>query len=72
MEDALTSSQNQSGITTKLWRNHLEQTTEQYQERSPITLDRQKNQLQHNLTGKECGGASRRLAGHPQVAESEG
>ena len=72
MEVALTSSQDQSGITTKLWKNHLEQKTEQWRERSLITLDRQKNQLQHNLTGRECGGDSRRLAGHPQVAVLEG
>ena len=28
VEVTLTSSQDQSGITTKLWRNHLEKTTE--------------------------------------------
>ena len=68
METTLTSSQDQSGITTKLWRNHLEQTTEQQRERSLITTDRQKKQLEHNLTGRECGGDVRGLAGHPQMA----
>ena len=48
MEVTLTSSQDQSGITTKLWRNHPEQTTEQWLERSLITSDTQKNQIEHN------------------------
>ena len=29
----------------------------------PIIMDRQKNQLQHNVTGRKCGGDVRRLAG---------
>ena len=36
VEATLTSSQDQSGITTKMWRNHLEQTTEQYWERENL------------------------------------
>ena len=31
-----------------------------------------KNQLQHNLTGKECCGDLRRLAEHPQAAAQGG
>ena len=49
MEATLTPSQEKSGIITKLWRNHLEQTTEQQRQRRLITSDTQKNQLQHNL-----------------------
>ena len=60
--------QDQSGITTKLWRNHPEQTIERWQERSLITSDRQNNQLRHNLTGRECGGDVSGLAGCPQAA----
>ena len=37
-------------------------------ERSLITKDRQKKQLHHNKTGRECGGGTRGLAGLPQVA----
>ena len=69
MEAALTSSQDQSGITTKLWRNYPEKTTEQQRERSLIISDRQ-NHLEHKQTGKECGG-DLRLAGCPQVAVLE-
>ena len=71
MEVTLTPSQDQSGITTKLWRNHPEQTTEQYTERSLRISDRQKNQLQYNLTGKECSGDLSRLAG-PQRWQHRG
>ena len=49
METILTSSQDQSGITTKWWRNYPEQTTEQEQEKSLKTLYTWKNKLQHNL-----------------------
>ena len=69
---SITFPQDQSGITNELWRSHLEQTTEQQRERRLITSDRQKNQPQDNLTGKECGGDSRKLAGRPQVAVPEG
>ena len=31
-------------------------------------MGRQKNQLQHNMTGRECSGNKRGLSGHPQVA----
>ena len=68
VEVTLTSSQDQSGIATKLWRNHPERTTKQQLERILITTDRQKNQLQYNLTGRKCGGAARGLLGHPQEA----
>ena len=68
MEFTLTSSQDQSGITTKLWRNHPEQTTEQQQERGLITSDRQQNQLQHNLIDRESGRDVRGLPGQPKVA----
>ena len=72
MEATLISSQGQSGITSKLWRNYPEQTTKQYIEIGLITSDRQKNHLWHYLTRKECGGDSRRLVGLPQVAVPEG
>ena len=49
VEDTLTSTQDQSGNTTKWWRNYTEQTTEQEQEGILKTLYTQKNQLQHNL-----------------------
>ena len=68
VEIALTSSQDQSGIAAKLWRNCLEQTTEQQQERSLITTDRQKNQLQHNVTGRESSGDTRGKAGYTRMA----
>ena len=38
VEATLTSSQDQSGITTKLWRNYPEQTTEQQQKEKPYNL----------------------------------
>ena len=50
METTLTPTEDQSGITTKQWRNFPEQTTEYQWERSLKTLERQKNQLQHNLS----------------------
>ena len=53
MEVTLSSSQEQSEITTKWWRNQLEQTTKQWLVRSCVTSDRQKNQLQHNVIGRE-------------------
>ena len=31
-------------------------------------MDRQKKQLQHNMTGRECGGGVIGLAGRPQGA----
>ena len=43
------STQDQSGNTTKWWRNYSEQTTERERERILKTLYTQKNQLQHNL-----------------------
>ena len=72
MEVTLISIQGQYGITTQLWRNHPEQTTEQEPKISRITSDRQKNQFRHNLSGKECLRDSRELAGHPQAAVLEG
>ena len=56
VEATITFSQDQSGITTKLWRNYPEQTTEQQQERSLISMNREKNHFWYNLSGKECGG----------------
>ena len=37
-------------------------------ERSLINMAKQKKTLQHDVTGKECGGDARRLARIPQVA----
>ena len=68
MEGTLTYSQDQSGITTKLWKNHPQQTTEQQQERSFITSERRKNQLQHILTGRECGRDAKGLGGWLKMA----
>ena len=48
--DTLTSTQDQSGITTKWWRNYPQQTTEKEREGNLKTLYTQKNQLQHNLS----------------------
>ena len=31
-------------------------------------MDRQKKQLQHNMTGRECGGDTRGIAGCPWAA----
>ena len=49
MKATLTSTQGQSGITTKRWGNYPEQTMEQEQEKSLKTLYTWKNKLQHNL-----------------------
>ena len=69
MEVTLTSSQDQSGITTKLWRSHLEQRTEQYRVRNLITMEGQKKQLWHNLTDRESGRDAIGLADRPQEAD---
>ena len=68
MEVTLTSSQDQSGTTTQLWRSQTEQRTEQEKH---ITLDIQ-NQLRHNRSGKECGRDSRGWTVRPQAAAPEG
>ena len=38
---------------------------------SLITTDIQKNQLQHNVFGKECGGDLRGLVGNSRVSERD-
>ena len=72
MEVTVTSSQGHSRITTQLWTNHLEQTTEQQPERRHITSEKEKNQLWHNLPGEECTRDLRGLSGCTQAAELEG
>ena len=64
--------QDQSGITTKLQRNHLEKPTELQLARSFTTMDRQKKTLQHNVTGREWGGDMRGLPVLPWVAVEVG
>ena len=51
MEDTLTSSQNQSGITTKLWRNHLGKTT---MVREKLYKSKQTEELASALTECTC------------------
>ena len=67
VEPTLTSFQDQTGITTKLQKNHPEEPTEHQPQGSLITKDLWKKNNHHNETGRKCGGA-RGLSGLPWTA----
>ena len=72
VEATLTSTQDQSGNTTKWWRNYPQQTTEQERERSLKTLYTQKNQLQHNMSTTAQQNIRRVWTESPSVNQLEG
>lgn len=65
LKATLTFSQNQTGITTKIQKNHPDQPTEEQLEKSLITKDLRRGS--HIEMDRKCGG-TRGLAGLPQVA----
>ena len=65
VEATVTSSQNQSGITTKLQRDHPEESTKL---QCLITKHRQKKPLHHNKTDRQGRASARGLVGLPQEA----